>query len=388
MKNKMFLDIGYCSLNKSGEELCGDKVEYILNDSGATIVLADGLGSGVKANILSTLTSRMLCNMISNDIEIEDCVETVAKTLPVCKIRNVAYSTFSIIKIDYNGVGKLIEYDNPQAILLENGKCKDLKRTKKVIAQKDIYLSDIALNENSALLIASDGVLHAGIGKLLNFGWDRKDIIKYIEKASTPKMSARCLTSLLANACNDLYQNEPGDDTTVAAIKIINPTVTNMMIGPPSNKNLDKEVIGKFLDLAGKHIVCGGTTSQIVAKFLHTEVKTNLDYIDDTIPPIGQIEGIDLTTEGVLTLRKLIELSKKYIDVKNCELKQFASHDGASLLGNILFETSTEINIFVGQAVNTAHNNLEIENTIKILLVEQLADILKKLNKTVTVQYF
>ena len=135
MKNSTqnnFVEYGYFSLNKYGEELCGDKVETAVSDGYTTIVLADGLGSGVKANILSTLSSKILCTMVSHNVPIEDCIETMIQTLPVCKVRGVAYSTFSVIHVDSEGKGDLIEFDNPQAIYYHHGKCmvpSDITRT-------------------------------------------------------------------------------------------------------------------------------------------------------------------------------------------------------------------------------------------------------------------
>ena len=88
---ELYLENGYTSLNKKGEELCGDRVESVCRGEYTTVALADGLGSGVKANILATLTSKILCTMISNGIDLEECIRTIIQTLPVCKVRGVAY---------------------------------------------------------------------------------------------------------------------------------------------------------------------------------------------------------------------------------------------------------------------------------------------------------
>lgn len=388
MKKNKFLDIGYVTLNKKGEELCGDKVEYSCSKDYVTIVLADGLGSGVKANILSTLTSRMLCNMISNGLNINDAVETVARTLPVCKTRGVAYSTFSIIHVNYNGDGHIIEYDNPQAIYYHNGKTVDIERDSVEIENKTIYISPIKLDIGDAVIINSDGVIHAGIGQLLNFGWERKEVKDCFQSRALPRMSARCLASLIAGACNDLYMGECGDDTTVAVLKVMKPNPINIMVGPPSNKEFDNKIVNDFLSREGKHIVCGGTTSQIVAKVLGREVETDISTMSEEIPPIGYIEGVDLVTEGVLTVRKLIEISDKYLNVKNCELKEFLGRDGASRLGEILFEEATEVNIYLGRGVNLAHSELDIANSMKLHLVEELAGRLRALGKEVELKYY
>lgn len=381
------IEYGYTSLNKFGEELCGDKVEYCLTDDYITLVLADGLGSGVKANILSTLTSKILCTMVSNDIDMEDCLETIIESLPVCKERGVAYSTFSIIHLSREGVGKLIEFDNPQAILLRKGESLDFDREKLEICGKTVYQTNLALNSGDYVIVMSDGTIHAGVGMVLNFGWQRKEIMEHLKNNVTPDMSARCVSCLLASACNDLYLDKPGDDTTVAAVKIREKMAVNIMVGPPVNKEKDSYYVKKFLEGEGKKIVCGGTSSQIVARVLEKPLKTSFEFPDKDVPPIGYIEGIDLTTEGVLTLRRVLELSEKYISVNDLTPKTFKKRDGASLLANILFEEATEINFFVGQSVNVAHQSLPIDITMKMKLIESLAQNLRKMGKLVTIKY-
>lgn len=384
----LFLEHGYTSLNKVGEELCGDNVDISVNGDYITLVLADGLGSGVKANILSTLTSKILCTMISNDIEIEECIETIIKSLPVCKERGLAYSTFSVVHIDTNGRGYLVEFDNPQAIYLHNGKALDFERKRLDILGKVVYKTDIELEPSDVIMVMSDGTVHAGIGMLLNLGWQRTEIMEYLEKTVTPKMSARCIACLLASACNDLYLDKPGDDTTVAAVRIRESSEINIMVGPPVDKSKDDEYIREFMNMQGKHIVCGGTSSQIVARFLGEELHTSLDFSDKEIPPIAFIKGIDLVTEGVITIRKLLSMSEKYLDIKDVSPKYYVKNDGASLLAESLFEDATEVNFFVGQSVNVAHQGLPIDTTMKLKLVEALSENLKKMGKKVTVKYF
>lgn len=383
----LYLENGYTSLNKKGEELCGDKVECVVRGDYTTIVLADGMGSGVKANILSTLTSEILCTMVSNGIDVEECIDTIIQTLPVCKVRGVAYSTFSVIHVNNQGKGFLFEFDNPAAIYYHNGKCCDFDRTEHEYFGKKVYVAQLNLEENDVIIIMSDGVIHAGIGRLLNFGWLRQDVMKYLDEEVKPDMSARCIACLLAGACNDLYMGEPGDDTTIAAVKIRNELDVKILVGPPVDKEKDDYYISQFLEGNGKKVVCGGTSSLIVSRYLNEKVVTDVNFIDKDVPPIGHINGIDLTTEGVLTLRKLLYHSEKYLSNSDLTPKYYTSKDGASLLADLLFEKATHITFYVGQSINAAHQGLPIDITMKLKLVESLTTNLKKMGKVVIVNY-
>lgn len=386
-KANLFVEYGYTSLNKFGEELCGDMVECVQKDDYTTLVLADGLGSGVKANILSTLTSKILCTMVSNNISIRDCVETMIQTLPVCKVRGIAYSTFSVIHVDKQGKGVLIEFDNPQAIYFHKGKSLDFDRQETIICDKKVYISDLDLDDGDIVFVMSDGTIHAGIGFVLNFGWDRDKIKKHLDNNIKSNMSARRSACLLASACNDLYIDKPGDDTTVAAIKLREKLKVNVMVGPPTDKALDEQHVAAFMANCDKRVVCGGTSSQIVARHLKKPLKASFDFIEKDVPPIGFIDGIDLVTEGVLTLRKLLQLSEKYLSVSDLTPKASDKKDGASLLAKILFEEASHIEFFVGQSVNIAHQGLPIDITMKLKLIEALSDNLTQMGKRVVVNY-
>lgn len=381
------LEYGYISLNKKNEELCGDKVEIINRGNNTTLVLADGLGSGVKANILATLTSKILSIMADNDISIDECIRTIISTLPVCKVRGVAYSTFSLIHLNDDGKGYLVEFDNPQAIILRNYQNYEYQRQEKIIENKKIYISELSLLNDDIILVMSDGVIHAGIGTYLNLGWNRNEVINYLERNISNTFSAKGVASIITNACYDLYGGLPGDDTTVACLKIRESYPVDIMVGPPVEKGQDYNVVMKFLKDSGRKVVCGGTTCQIVARVLNEEVVPVFEYIDPVIPPIGKIKGIDLVTEGVITLRKVLELSEFYLSISDPSLRTFDKKDGASLLARMLFERATYIHFYIGRSVNPAHESLPIDYSMKMKLIENLSKNLKLMGKQVELEY-
>ena len=393
MMDRLFMENGYISLNKMGEELCGDRVEVKpVNANGDfTMVLADGLGSGVKANILSTLTSKIIATMMDSDMPIEECVTTIAQTLPVCSVRQVAYATFTIIKVYRNKDVHLIQYDNPDVICLRDGKNFDYPKEEKVIAGKKIYESLFKIKLGDLFIAMSDGVIHAGVGQSLNFGWERPNVIEYAESRYQPDMSAKAMASVLSDACNDLYMGKPGDYTTVAVLRIRERQLVNLMIGPPVDKADDEKVMELFFSKEGKHIVCGGTTSTMVARYLGTTVKTKIDYLDPSIPPIGYIDGIDLCTEGVLTMGRVVEIAKAYASATtDVSTEWIGKRDGASLISQMLFEDATDVNLFVGRAMNPAHQNpnMPIDLSIKLRLIEDLAKYLEQMGKHVKVSFY
>lgn len=389
--NDLCVDIGYKSINHFGEELCGDHIDIVEQDSGSiVIVLADGLGSGVKASILSTLTSKIISTMIAQGLPLEECVATIAATLPVCSVRGVAYSTFTIIHILDTDTAELIQYDNPQIIIIREFEVWDYPKTEMSIGGKTIYKSVIKLQEDDIFVAMSDGCPHAGIGAAFNFGWKREDISDFMQALAPVGYTAKTLSTILVDECNKLYGGRPGDDATACVVKVRKRVPMNMLFGPPSNRDDCDRMMSLFFSKEGKHIVCGGTTSSIAAKYLNKPVKASLSFERSDVPPIAQIEGVDLVTEGVITVNKVLEYARDYLeDNKSYEQWSF-KRDGASLIAQLLFEEATDINFFVGRAMNPAHQNpdLPINFSIKMNLVQDLSSCLKKMGKRIKVSYF
>ena len=389
---KLCTDVGYISLNKHGEELCGDHVEVVQRPDGPTVVvLADGLGSGVKASILSTLTAKIVSTMMANELTVEDCVSTVAATLPICKVRQVAYSTFTVIRLNDGMEADLIQYDNPHVVLLRNGKSVDYPKTSEVVGGKTIHKTRIALKEGDCFVAFSDGAVHAGVGRSLNFGWQRDDIIAFLESVYKPEYTAKTITTMLTAKCDALYGSEPGDDTTACAIKIRQRRSVNLMIGPPAEPHEVPKMMALFFSKEGRHIVCGGTTSTLAAKYLGKPLETGVPlYADPDIPPTAKIEGVDLVTEGVITINRVLDYACDYL-LENARFTDWSvKQDGASQISRLLFEEATDINFFVGRAINPAHQNpsLPISFNIKMRLVEELSACLRQMGKNIKISYF
>ena len=328
--------------------------------------------------------------MMAAQLPIEECVSTIAATLPVCSVRGVAYSTFTIIHLLNNETAEIIQYDNPLVIVIRDNEIYDYPKTEINIGGKKIYQSTIKLQEDDVFVAMSDGCPHAGIGGKYNFGWRREEIASYMQALAAGGYTAKTLSTMLVDECDSLYGHEPGDDTTSCVVRIRKREPMNILFGPPSNRDDANRMMSLFFSKEGKHIICGGTTSSIAAKYLGKPLKASLNFEKSDVPPIATIEGVDLVTEGVITMNKVIQYAKDYLGENELYEQWNFKKDGASLISRLLFEEATDINFYVGRAVNPAHQNpdLPINFNIKMNLVEELSACLKKMGKRIKVSYF
>lgn len=386
------IDAAYKSLNKVKEELCGDKVEMLKTSDSNILILADGMGSGVKANILATLTSKILGTMFLNGASIDDCIETIAKTLPVCQVRQVAYSTFSILQVFQDGQVYLAEFDNPSCIVIRKGKVLSLPFMERVLENKVIRECRFQAEQNDCFILMSDGVIHAGVGNLLNFGWNWNNVADYALLAAKETLSASRLANTLIKACDDLYLSLPGDDTTVAVLRVTAAKKIDLFTGPPRNPEDDQKLIREFIESQGKKIICGGTSANIASRILKLPLVTSLNYTDPSLPPIANMEGIDLVTEGVLTLSRALDLVKRYKDgpVDEQFFEELDKDNGGSMVARYIIEDCTVLNLYVGKAMNEAHQNpsLPFNLSIRLHLIEQLKEAISSLGKEVNIYYY
>ncbi len=392
---KIYIDAYWRSLNKHNEELCGDRVQIRHNDKCLVMVLADGLGSGVKANILSTLTSTIISEMIFSGMPLEEAVDTITKTLPVCSERGVAYSTFTIIQIFYDGDVYIAQFDNPSVVIIRGNELLHQKQDMYEMNGRRIYVSWMEAQPGDRFITFSDGVLHAGVGMTLNFGWGQDEVEQFLLNATRQEDNAREISRILLANVNDLYGGEPGDDSTVACLKVIPAKETRVMVGPPAHQEDDELVVRKLLSASGLKICCGGTTSTIVSRVTGKEITTDsLDILNMTpdVPPKGFIDGLDLVTEGVLTLQKVARYLEHAAKDQNYveDLMLSKEEDGASCLVRALLESSG-ITFMVGLSDNPAHDAIAyspISLNRKIALIEEMKEDLEEIGKIVQIEMY
>jgi len=382
-----FLDIYGCSLNKKGEELCGDKIKYLKTDKQVIAVLSDGLGSGVKANILATLTTEILLTMLEAEVPLEEVIKTVIATLPICQVRKIAYSTFTIIRVDcVTNHFTVINFDNPNFLYFKRGKAIALStRTEEILGRK-IIIAEGDLERDDFLGAISDGVLYAGMGIALNFGWGLNSIIEHIEGVLIRKThTARTIVQDVIEKTYSLYQGEIGDDATFMGIYIRRRNPLIIFTGPPLEKESDRTHVEQLLNFDGRKVICGGTTGNIVANYLNETVEMDLSTMRKELPPIGMLSCIDLVTEGILTLSKATE----YIKSCRCDLSRLkADNNGAYLLAREILQADSIV-FLVGQRINEFYQNPLLPKNISIRrsLIEDLVQFLRSHQREVEIEY-
>jgi len=382
---RVFYEFGLKQMNKKREELCGDSVAFSAMPDCATLVLSDGLGSGVKASILSTLTTRIATRMLDEGLPLGEVVQTISETLPICRVRKIAYSTFTLVQLFTEGHAKLVVFDNPPPLLVRRGRVERLSHDDREMGGKRIYDYSCSVRPGDWLVLVSDGVINAGIGGAYPLGWGWDELAKYVEGHVHESLSAEEMAGKLARVVADLYEGPPGDDVTIAVVKARWRRVVIVFTGPPVSREDDDRVVGLLASSEGKRVVCGGTTANIVSRKLGRQIEVDLETGTDSVPATGRIDGIDLVTEGTLTVTRALEIIR--VDEPNDDLKLRV--DGASRLV-VLLREADEVKILLGRAMNPAHQNPNLPRNLglKTQVVQALAQELEQRGKQVQIEFF
>jgi hypothetical protein len=381
MPESFFIEVNCQQKHHHGERICGDVFlsQRVIGEDRTIIVLSDGMGHGVKANVLATLTATMALNFTKEHKEINKIADIIMNTLPVCSVRQMSYSTFTIIDIEHNGTTRILEYDNPDCqIFRENElfepgwQCVILQS--ETNAGKELRYCTFTPQREDRIVIWSDGISQSGMGSEDNpFGWGIDSAKEFISKVlkSEPNISARKLSTKIVNMAyvNDNYH--PKDDISTATIYFREPRKLLICTGPPYDKENDIKLAKKLNEFVGKKIICGATTGDIISRELGIEIEDSFEFTDPDLPPISYMKGIDLVTEGILTLSKVTEMLSKFNETS------MPGKGPADLIIKLILE-SDEINFIVGTGINIAHQdpNLPIELEIRRTVVKRLAHIL------------
>ncbi|MEN8202028.1 MAG: SpoIIE family protein phosphatase [Bacteroidota bacterium] len=393
MSSGFYIEVACEQRNFGKERICGDVFisRKVKEEDRTIVVLSDGMGHGVKANVLATLTATMAVNFTMEHKAVEKIADIIMNTLPVCSERQMSYSTFTIIDIEHNGLTTILEYDNPQTIIIRENKAFDpgwqcLILNSEKNAGKEILSCQFQPRKEDRIIFSSDGIAQSGLGSdAYPLGWGRDHMLDYSLKLinNSPKISASKLALKMVNMAhrNDGYSSK--DDTSCASIYFRQPRELMIVTGPPYEEENDKKLGDTVKAFKGKKVVCGATTADIISRELGVEIEDSLVFEDPELPPVSHMEGIDLVTEGILTITKVTRILKDYS-------ASYTLGKGPADRIVKLVQRSDEIHFIIGTRVNIAHQdpNLPVDLEIRRTVVKRMARLLEeKFLKEVTIKY-
>ena len=383
--SRYVIEVDSYQARKYRHDACGD-VFHRLNAEGGRVVsvLADGLGSGIKASVLANLTATMAARYVAGDVDLTRAARIIMETLPVCSVRQIAYSTFTIVDMDPHGTVRVVEFDNPPCVVLRHGRWLDLPRERVELALSSgrpavIHHSTFQAQPGDRIVVFSDGVSQSGMGQpAMPLGWDQKPVREFLQDqlARNPSLGARALSRALVHKALALDGMKAKDDITCGVISYRKPRELLLLTGPPVHRERDRQIAEMARDFEGRKVVCGGTTANLVARELGLTLDMSLRDLDPEVPPMCSLRGFDLVTEGAITLATTARMLE---EGTNLELVR---PNAASCLASILLDSDV-IHVVAGTKINEALQdpNLPAELDIR-------RNILRRLQRVLTTRYF
>jgi hypothetical protein len=377
------IEVGYTQRQKEGQQVAGDTIRLrrIPEEERAIVVLSDGLGSGVKASVLSMLTSTMALQYASSDIEPSRVAGIIMRTLPECSVRKIRYATFTAVDVSTSGRCAIVTYDNPGPFLVDHQECRELDLATVEVpggagGRTTAQSGEAELTLGQYLVLLSDGVTQSGMGSAsFPFGWGSDGVRSFLKKLVTeePGISARELAARVVNKAASHDGFKPKDDISCAAVYLRRPRRTLIATGPPMDRERDGELAQLVSTFPGRRIIAGGTTANLIARELGRQVSVNLGRLDPEIPPTSKMEGADLVTEGTITMSRVAELLEGEEPISRLR------KNGATEAAQALLE-SDEIQVIVGTRINEAHQNptVPVELEIRRNLMKRICRVLEE----------
>lgn len=389
---RQVVEYSFNSLSKAGEELCGDSVIVRSTRESFVAVLSDGLGSGVKASILSTLTAEIAARLFESGLSVEEIMQTIVETLPECNVRKMAYATFSVLVVKNGRHAHLVEFDSPPLIVIRDNEIFNPEPVEREVRGRRIREARFELRENDNLVLISDGYEHAGLGGMYRFGWGWDNIAMAVQRLVHAGIDTYKLMRSLSKICMKLYDDKPGDDSTVITMKVRPARYVTVLTGPPANRELDAFALSKLTAAEGSKIICGGSTAQMAARIM--EQKLEVEWVPPRrrteekkhpkkgSPPTALLQGIDLVTEGILTLGQTIEIIRGMRSADDLPKDQ----DAATRLAQF-FTAADDIHFIVGTAINPNQvADIIRGEPMRMVYIRELVKELQQRNKEVTVE--
>lgn len=383
MEDKFHIDIDCQQVNHYGEMICGDVFlsRRIKEENRTIAILSDGMGSGVKANVLATLTASMAMNFSMEHKDVKAIAEIIMNTLPICSVRKISYSTFTIIDVEYDGTTRIIEFDNPMCVVMRGAEIYDpgwenIELDSQENRGKVLRTCAFTARKEDRILFWSDGIMQSGMGsREYPFGWGQDDVVEYVKNivSSTPFISARKLGLKVVKKAVRNDHEAPKDDTSAGVIYFREPRKLLICTGPPFEMDKDGELAMRVYHFKGKKIICGGTTAEIIARELNLKFAAGMKVTDPELPPVSYMEGMNLVTEGILTIGKVATILEDY------NSSYILGEGPADQIVYYLLQ-SDKITFITGTRINFAHQDpsLPVELEIRRTVVKKIVNLLEE----------
>ena len=353
LRENLCWEIGIVQQMKHGESICGDCVSTEIDEDRVRIVLSDGLGSGIQANIAATLTSTMISELTGNGFTVEEGIRAVDAVLPVTKKQKLAYATFTLAAAEGTTV-RLVQYDNPPALFLRDGVSLDYPMEMHTIREKTLFESKLKMKNGDMLVLFSDGVSEAGRGVTTYSGWDRRELEDYLLRSIGPDDCARRVAAGIISAVQALDLYEFHDDTTVVVLRLRERLPVNLLIIPNGDTRVDPEFLESYMKQPGEHVICGKRTSRTP-------------------------ENAVFFPEGCRTIRETLSLMEHYLRDGMMSLSLGETQDDASKLLELLTEKASEINIMMCREPHHEERFETERETAELIL--RMRELLQKAGK-------
>jgi hypothetical protein len=387
-----FIEVDFCQRAKHGQYISGDvflsrKVEP---EGRILTVLADGLGSGVKASVLASMTATMALKYAASSMDIQTSAETIMDTLPICSVRKISYSTFTVVDMASTGETRIIEHGNPPFLLVRPK--EELKIAKTEVRptrwhDRVISYSTFDVQREDRIIFFSDGISQAGMGEHRTpLGWGLANVDKYVREQIrwNPYISARELSRLLVAKAEEFDVIGARDDITCGVVYFRKPRQLLVLTGAPFDRSHDQSMAMMSVSTPGRKVICGGTTANIISRLLNRPIQIDIgQLLDPKVPPSAKMEGFELVTEGTLTLGEVLRLLEEGFAAEDMK------SNAAVRLATMLLDSDI-VRFAVGTRINEAHQdpNIPVELDLRRNIVKRIAQLLEsKYLKRALIQY-
>jgi predicted transcriptional regulator len=363
--------------------VCGDYAVIDRTPEATTAVLADGIGTGIKARVAAVLCASRLMELIRLGFTLREACRKIVDTMHEARTKDIPFSAFSVCRVLNNGHATIISYEIPSPILINNNLAAYLPDQRfSSMGLEMIGEVNCNLDYGDGIVMVSDGVSQAGLGYLFRMGWGTQGACDFINGCLVRRIDVKEVPGEILHKVKELSGTNYGDDTTCLLLVCREAETLNILTGPPGHKAKDRKDITQFMEMPGKKVVCGSTTSEIVGRILGVPVQNKT--ISDAFhkPPSYEIKGIDYAFEGAITLNQVYNILEERED-------RLEPNSSVSDLYRLFHESDT-INFIVGTAVNPGHENIVFRQMgifPREVIVRLLAEKLRKLGKLVNVEY-